>query len=125
MSHFPDSLKFCRRSFVYIFNTILIALGMLDTILTIRLVMKKKISLSSITAFAFFLVTVIASLLLRDLAKKWPKLMMYWHKKEEIFLGYPYKAPKTNPTVVITTIAYSIFSMVLCEFLSGFCRKIC
>lgn len=115
MSLYPDRLSFHRRSLVYVANTIIILVGILDTILTINLVLQKKISLSSITAFAFFFVTVIAGILLRDLAGKWPKLMLLWHKKEEIFLGYPYKEPKRNPTLIITAISVSICLMVVGE----------
>lgn len=115
MAHYPDKLKFHRRSFLYVFNTILIIVGLIDTVLTIHLVLQKKASVSSITAFAFFLVTVIANLLLRDLASKWPALMMYWHKKEEIFLGHPYKPPKKSPTLIITTISVGITLMVTGE----------
>ncbi|XP_063697730.1 gustatory receptor for sugar taste 64a-like [Culicoides brevitarsis] len=124
MSQTPDQLRFHRRSFVYVINTIIIIVGIIDTILTINLVLQKKISVSSITAFAFFLVTVIANLLLRDLAGKWPALMMYWYKKEEVFLGYPYKQPKRNPTWVITLISAGICLMVCIEhvfyYLNGY-----
>uniref|UniRef100_A0A336M476 Gustatory receptor n=1 Tax=Culicoides sonorensis TaxID=179676 RepID=A0A336M476_CULSO len=115
MSHSPESLKYNRRSLVNIANTIIIFVGLVDTVLTIRLVIRNEMTLSSITAFAFFFVTVIGTLLLRNLAQKWPKLMLYWYKKEEIFLGYPYRTPKTSPTLIITVISVIIFLMVSAE----------
>lgn len=120
MALYPDRLKFHRWSLVYAANTIIIIAGIIDTVLTIRLVLQNKASVSSITAFAFFLVTVIANLLLRDLAGKWPTLMMYWQKKEEIFLGFPYKPPRRNSTLIITFISVGIALMVIGETFDQF-----
>lgn len=123
MTPLPDTLEFHRRSPVYIASTIIIVIGIVDTILTTHLVLHTKVSLSSITAFAFFLVTVIANMLLRYLAGKWPDLMRQWYKKEEVFLGYPYKPPKRSPTLVITTISLFLYMMVIGTLLNpSYCK---
>lgn len=70
---------------------------------------------SSSAAILFYIVTVIAGFLLRNLARKWPKLMMYWSEKEEIFLKAPYSGTKYNPSTLMTTTAVFVFMTVFIE----------
>lgn len=73
------------------------------------------VGVSSSAAILFYIVTVIAGFLLRNLAQKWPKLIQIWDEKEYIFLKAPYSAPKYNPTVLMTTVAILIFMIVFVE----------
>lgn len=109
----------CRYTSVpYFLNTILLLLGISEMILTLRLTFKLGLGVSSSAALLFYFVTVTAGCLLRSLAKKWPKLMLYWQEKEMIFLKSPYKPTKNNPTVLMTGSAVLIFMIVLIEHIT-------
>uniref|UniRef100_A0A336M8A6 Gustatory receptor n=1 Tax=Culicoides sonorensis TaxID=179676 RepID=A0A336M8A6_CULSO len=74
-----------------------------------------RFGVSASAVVLFYFVTIVAGLLLRDLARKWPKLMHYWYEKEKIFLKSPYRATKYNPTTLMTFVAITIFFIVIFE----------
>lgn len=90
----------------------------MEVILIIRLGLIRGFggSVSFAAALSFYLVAVLGGILLRNLAQRWPQFMMYWKKKEEIFLKQPYTANKISPSVIMVISTGCLFVILICEW---------
>lgn len=115
MAKCASGLYYSRKTLRFVMSMIVIAFGIFELLLTIRLAIKLGFDIKSISNIVSWITSLYAAMELRRLAKHWPKLMQHFSNKEEIFLKFPYKAPKWSITISMTINAVFIFLMVTLE----------
>lgn len=117
----PDQLRFSRKSLRYIVCTFIMFFGIFETVLSLRLTHKLGADIKAISDIISWMVVLYTCSEFLKLAMRWPKLMRVICKTEEIFLRFPYQAPKRSITVLMTSVAMLTLIIIIGEY---FCLKI-
>uniref|UniRef100_A0A336M4A0 Gustatory receptor n=1 Tax=Culicoides sonorensis TaxID=179676 RepID=A0A336M4A0_CULSO len=103
LSKSASDLRYTRKSIRFILNLMIIIFGLIDLTLIICLAIKLGFDIKSISKIVSWITSIYSVIALHRLAKNWPRLMQNFSVKEEIFLRYPYFAPKWNITILMTS----------------------
>ena len=83
-------LNFKWKSFKTFYSISFIILGFIDALALFYEGVLDSFSLKHTSSLSFYLICLSSAVNLIILAKKWPKLMIYWYEHEKVFLQHPY-----------------------------------
>ena len=96
LSNDEDNLRFHWKSIRTIYSIIFLILGSIESCLAIRRLVVIGFSIGYAEAILFYILSMVRSLMIFRLAMKWKSIMLYWRKRENVFLKKPYIMTKCS-----------------------------
>jgi gustatory receptor len=83
-------ISFRWKSIKTIYSLVFIVAGSFECLMSLKLSMKRGMSLGYASALSFFASSMFGAYCLLNLARKWQRVMKFWFESEKVFLKAPY-----------------------------------